>query len=113
MRRVEGVTHNAISAASALHNVRKALEVLHKKNSIPIKYFYSEEEIFKGNPDVIIGLLKHIRKVYKNSEEMYKLTRARSINKRNDGKIFADKMCSSLSKKEQKKFSLYLHKAWN
>jgi hypothetical protein len=31
---------------------------------MPLDYLYSENEIYQGNPDVIIGLLKQIKKAY-------------------------------------------------
>lgn len=67
-KKIEGVVINyPISSASALHNIRKALEILKNKKSIPLYYIYAEEEIHKGNRDVIIPLLKSIKYAYKNA----------------------------------------------
>ncbi len=65
-RTVEGVSPKPQSAASALHNIRRALTVLEKKNAIPIYYAYSAEGIYEGSADLILGLLKNMRHAYKN-----------------------------------------------
>ena len=31
---------------------------------MPFEYLYNENEIYQGNPDIIIGLLKQIKKAY-------------------------------------------------
>lgn len=54
------------TAAAALHNIRKALDTLYKKPAFPSKYMFCDEEILKGNGNLIRSLLKDIKSVYKN-----------------------------------------------
>jgi len=64
---IEGIVFKSISNASALHNITKVLEVLSSKRIIPLYYTYSAEGIARGDPEIIIGVLKSIRHAYKNS----------------------------------------------
>eukprot|EP00899_Mesostigma_viride_P021072 jgi/Mesvir1/28967/Mv17742-RA.1 len=60
-----GVTWHPKSSASWLHNVRKVLEVLRHKASMPLDYLWSELDIVRGDVKVTCGLLEQIRQVYK------------------------------------------------
>ena len=78
MKNIEGINPNPKSTATALHNIKKSLEVLKKKKAIPLYYIYSEESIAKGDPEIIIGLLKSMKYAYKNTELGRKSIRNRS-----------------------------------
>ncbi len=69
MHKIAGVEPKPASSASALHNIRKALTTLQKKKSIPLQYIYAAEDIYNGNPEAILGLLKCIKNSYKNFNE--------------------------------------------
>ena len=49
MSKIPCVTANPRSSASALHNIKKALGVLKKKQSVPLYLVYAEHEILRGN----------------------------------------------------------------
>ncbi len=66
-RKVEGIDEHPRSSASALHNIRKALDVLKGKKAVPMRYLYAEEEVFRGNREVVLGLLDAIRAAYPTS----------------------------------------------
>ena len=53
MKSIEGVTWDPIAPANGLHNIKKALEILNKKNAIPSYYLYSAEKIFDGDMELI------------------------------------------------------------
>ena len=79
-KKLEGVVSSyPISSASALHNIRKALEELKSKKSIPLCYIYAEEEIHKGNHEVIVPLLKSIKYAYRNVS-LYKYFNILNLN---------------------------------
>ena len=69
---IEGITPNPHSTASALHNIKRVLEVLSKKNVIPLYYTYSAESIYEGDAEMILGLLKNIRHAYKTCQLVLK-----------------------------------------
>lgn len=61
---IKGVTQKPQARAACLHNIKKALSVLRKRKNMPIELLWSEEEIYKGNGDVIRQLLEQIRNAY-------------------------------------------------
>lgn len=65
MSKIPCVTANPRSNASALHNIKKALAVLKKKQSVPLYLVYAEHEILRGNQDIIFELLAALRNAYK------------------------------------------------
>jgi hypothetical protein len=65
---LEGVVKQPKSTASALFNIRKALDFLQKKKTVPLTYLYSEEEILLGDNSTIMGLLYDIKGAYKLKE---------------------------------------------
>lgn len=64
---IQGVTWNHIAHANGLHNIKKALEILSKKHTIPLYYIHSAEKVFEGDMEFITGLLKNIRHAYKGA----------------------------------------------
>eukprot|EP00347_Sterkiella_histriomuscorum_P018003 403347156 len=62
----ENIQMQPKSSASCLQNIKKALQLLKKKNQIPLYLLYSEEEIHNGNNEIIFQLLKSLRQAYKN-----------------------------------------------
>ena len=62
--KIPGVSRNPKSSASALHNIRKALEILQKKKSMPLDFLWSEADIHVGDPHVIVNLLDQIRRAF-------------------------------------------------
>ncbi|CAK4114140.1 unnamed protein product [Aphanomyces euteiches] len=64
LRRLEGVCRNPQGKrANCLHNIRKVLEILRLKKTMPLSLLRREKDIYAGNPQVILPLLDHIRKV--------------------------------------------------
>ncbi|CAK4112979.1 unnamed protein product [Aphanomyces euteiches] len=65
LRRLEGVCRNPQGKrANCLHNIRKVLEILRLKKTMPLSLLRREKDIYAGNPQVILPLLDHIRKAY-------------------------------------------------
>ncbi|KAH9117971.1 hypothetical protein LEN26_012305 [Aphanomyces euteiches] len=65
LRRLEGVCRNPQGKrANCLHNIRKVLEILRQKKTMPLSLLRREKDICAGNPQVILPLLDHIRKAY-------------------------------------------------
>jgi len=133
---IEGIDPKPTSAASAQHNIRKALEVLHKKHTIPLEYLGAVHEIYQGDPETIINLLKCIKKAYKNYhthlEQHRNTIQIRSKILSENSREMATKLAkppfgttdscgldnteslnTSLSKKDRKRFLLSPDKAWN
>ena len=69
--KIEGVDYASRAPASALHNIRKALNAVKGKNTIPMYYVYSDQEIYNGNSEIIIGLLKSIKFAYSTVKNSY------------------------------------------
>eukprot|EP00743_Colponemidia_sp_Colp-15_P013000 GILK01014960.1.p1 GENE.GILK01014960.1~~GILK01014960.1.p1 ORF type:complete len:790 (+),score=123.52 GILK01014960.1:179-2371(+) len=63
-RYIEGITKNPKAPASFLHNIKKALDILREKKTMPMTYLWSDHDIREGNQDVIVNLLDDIRKTY-------------------------------------------------
>lgn len=64
---IEGISERPKSSASSLHNIRKVLNALKGKKSIPVEYLYSDVEIQSGDQTAIMNLLKSIRSAYPSS----------------------------------------------
>lgn len=68
MRSIQGVTRSAgkqaLSKASALHNINKALKCLQQKKTMPLHLLRRASAIYAGDRDVILQLLAQIRKAY-------------------------------------------------
>ncbi len=65
-RSIEGVESKPKSKAQARNNIHKALEVLQKKNTMPLTSLYCDDEIVAGNPHTILTLLTNLQQAYKN-----------------------------------------------
>jgi len=63
-KKIEGINENPKSSASSLHNIKKSLEMIKGKKSIPVKYLYSDIEIHQGQKDVILGFLNSLKNAY-------------------------------------------------
>jgi hypothetical protein len=63
---ITGVERNAKRRGAQMHNINLALAVLRKRRNMPIQYLWSHEEIHKGNPIVILGLLEQLRRAYQH-----------------------------------------------
>ena len=63
-RIVMGINNHPKSTATSLHNIRKVLEILREKRQFPVKLFYAELEIQKGNIETIISLLEAMKSIY-------------------------------------------------
>eukprot|EP00826_Nyctotherus_ovalis_P049855 TRINITY_DN6052_c0_g1_i4.p1 TRINITY_DN6052_c0_g1~~TRINITY_DN6052_c0_g1_i4.p1 ORF type:complete len:218 (+),score=60.54 TRINITY_DN6052_c0_g1_i4:73-726(+) len=61
---IEGIEQRPKTSAASLHNIRKALDALKSKKSIPLEYIYGEHEIYRGNGETLVGLLKSIKCAY-------------------------------------------------
>jgi hypothetical protein len=78
LQEITGITKQPKSKAASLHNIRKALEVLRTKKNMPLEYLWSELEIFQGLPEVICGLLEHVRKAYAQKTNTFTMAQSRS-----------------------------------
>ena len=64
MTKIEGINLNPKSKAEEIRNIKKALEFLKRKSSIPMTLLVAEADINKGERAVIFKLLKYLRKAY-------------------------------------------------
>ena len=64
-RKVEATCRYPSSSASELHNLRRALDVLKNKKSIPLCYIYADGDLHNGNQETVLGLLKSIKYAYR------------------------------------------------
>lgn len=61
---IEGIEQRPKTSAASLHNIRKALDTLKSKKSISLEYIYGEQEIYRGNGETVVGLLKSMKCAY-------------------------------------------------
>lgn len=66
-QKIPGVCSKPSSQAACLHNLEKSMEVLVGKSSFPSQLCYCEEEIYKGNGEIIRAVLKEVYKVYRGT----------------------------------------------
>ncbi|OQR93998.1 hypothetical protein THRCLA_08283, partial [Thraustotheca clavata] len=64
IRTLEGVCHQPNKKAQALHNIKKALDILRLKKTMPLTLLRKDREIYHGDRDIILMLLDQIRKAY-------------------------------------------------
>jgi len=135
-KNIEGIVANPKTTASAKHNIKKALDTLYKNSEIPLTYLEAIDEIYNGDYDTIINLLKLLTRVYKTHWihlEQHKNTmklRSRILSSFNStlclknvkapfGTIDAscindtEPLNNSLSKADRKRFLIAPGKAWN
>ena len=61
---IAGVQLKPKSKAARLHNIRAALKTLQKFRQMPSDHLWDEYEVERSNPEVVIGLLEHIRTAF-------------------------------------------------
>ncbi|ETV95748.1 hypothetical protein H310_10820 [Aphanomyces invadans] len=65
VRRLDGVCRAPNGKrASCLHNIRKVLDLLRQKKSMPLTLLRRDKDILAGNQQVIVALLDQIRRAY-------------------------------------------------
>ena len=64
-KKISGICEKPNSQAASLHNLEKALEVLVTKSSFPSYLCYCEEDIFRGDGDVIRAILREVYKIFR------------------------------------------------
>jgi len=60
----EGINLQATTSAACLHNIKIALGLLKNKQSVPVYLLYCDREIYEGNYETIVNLLKSIKFAY-------------------------------------------------
>jgi len=76
-RPMEGIIKGSKTSASSSHNIRKALELLHKKKVIPLEYLKAVDKIHKGDNNTIMNLLKRIKEGYEKKRISNRTSRMR------------------------------------
>lgn len=66
-QKISGICNKPNSQAACLHNLEKMMEVLVSKSNFPSHLCYCEEDIFKGDGDVIRAVLRELNKIYRGT----------------------------------------------
>jgi len=67
-KNIEGIEARPKTSAASLHNIRKALDSLKSKKNISLEYIYADKEVYQGNSEVIVELLKSIKCAYHTTQ---------------------------------------------
>lgn len=59
-REIKGIDKKAQRSAAIHNNFNRALEVLRSRKNLNPRYLFSTDELIKGNPEVVWGLLDDI-----------------------------------------------------
>lgn len=59
-----GTTHEPKTRAQRVQNIRRVLERLERKQTIPLSMLACDEDILQGRSDVLLPLLLRIRKAF-------------------------------------------------
>ncbi|KAJ1616955.1 hypothetical protein T492DRAFT_894533 [Pavlovales sp. CCMP2436] len=59
-RPIEGLAQRPRSFASCKHNSERSLRVLRLRANMPLDFLYLADEIARGDPGALLGLLSHM-----------------------------------------------------